>query len=63
MDVAALAQTLLSARTDQAVGDAQISLLKKAMTTQAAAATKLLDSLSLPLASEGSVGRNVNTYA
>ncbi len=63
MDVALIAQTLLNTRTEQAVGDAQISLLKKAMNTQEAAATKLLDSLALPLATEGSLGRNVNTYA
>ena len=43
--------------------DAQISLLKKAMDTEGAAAMKLLDSLALPLATEGSLGRNVNTYA
>lgn len=63
MDVAALAQTLISSRTDAAVADAQVGLLKKAMQSQEAAATKLLDSLALPLATEGSLGRNVNTYA
>ena len=46
MDVAALAQTLISSRTDAAVADAQVGLLKKAMQSQEAAATKLLDSLA-----------------
>lgn len=62
MDVASLAQTVLSARTDQAMGDAQVSLLKRAIKTEGAAVTKMLDSLSLPLATEGSLGRNVHTY-
>ncbi|MBW3084887.1 hypothetical protein KEM60_01077 [Austwickia sp. TVS 96-490-7B] len=62
MDVAALAQSVLGSRADAAMADAQISVLKKAMDTQGAAATKLLDSLALPLATEGALGRHVNTY-
>ncbi|MDO5627646.1 MAG: YjfB family protein [Mobilicoccus sp.] len=63
MDVAALAQTILSSRTAATYSDAQVSILKKTMDTQEAAATKLLETMSLPLATEGSLGRNVNTYA
>ena len=63
MDVAALAQTILSSRTATALQDAQVSILKKTMDTQAAAALQLNDSMALPLATEGSLGTNVNTYA
>ncbi len=63
MDVAALAQTILSSRTAAALQDAQVSILKKTMDTQTAAAAQLIDSMSLPLATEGSLGTNVNTYA
>lgn len=63
MDVAALAQTILSGRTAAAQQDAQVGLLKKAMDTQAHAATQLIDSMSLPLATDGSLGTHVNTYA
>ncbi|WP_116112398.1 YjfB family protein [Austwickia chelonae] len=63
MDVAALAATVLDGRTQAAVQDAQVSVLKKALNTEQQAATKLLDTLALPLATEGSLGRNVNTYA
>ncbi|WP_168583233.1 YjfB family protein [Gephyromycinifex aptenodytis] len=63
MDVAALAQTILSSRTAAAYQDAQVSLLKKSMDTQQAAASKLIESMSLPLASEGPLGTQVNTYA
>lgn len=63
MDVAALAANLLGMRSAAVAQDAQVSLLKKAMDTEGAAATKLLDSLALPLATEGSLGRNINTYA
>ncbi len=63
MDVAALAQTILSSRTATALQDAQVSILKKTMDTQAAAAVQLIDSMALPLATEGSLGTNVNTYA
>ena len=40
-----------------------MSILKKTMDTQTAAAAQLIDSMSLPLATEGSLGTNVNTYA
>ncbi len=63
MDVAALAQTILDGRTATAYQEGQVSLLKKTMDTQSAAATKLLDSMSLPLAADGSLGTKVNTYA
>lgn len=63
MDVAALAQTILSTRNASAYQDAQVSILKKTMDTQEAAATKLLESMTLPLATDGNLGRNVNTYA
>ncbi len=64
MDVAALAQTILSQRTAVAYSDAQVSLLRKSMDSQQNSAAQLLESMpSMPLASEGSVGRNVNTYA
>ena len=62
MDVAALAASLMGTRAAAVAQDAQISVLKKAMDSEGAAATKLLDSLALPLATEGSLGRNVNTY-
>jgi len=63
MDVA-LAQTILSQRTAVAYSDAQVSLLKKSMDSQQNAAARLLESMpNMPLATEGSVGRNVNTYA
>lgn len=63
MDVAALAQTILSSRTAVAYQDAQVSLLKKSMDTQQATADKLLQGMSLPLATEGRLGTMVNTYA
>lgn len=63
MDVAALAQTILSSRTAAAYQDAQVSMLKKTMDTQKAAASQLLETMTLPLATDGNLGRNVNTYA
>lgn len=63
MDVA-LAQFILSQRTVAAYQDTQVSMLRKSLDTQEATAAKLVDSMtSLPLATEGSVGRNVNVYA
>jgi len=64
MDLA-LAQTILSSRTAAAYQDAQVSMLRKTMDTQKEAASRLIDSMSatMPLATEGSLGRNVNTYA
>ncbi len=63
MDVAALAQTILSSRNAATMQDAQVSLLKKTMDAQASAAGQLIDKMMLPLATEGALGRNVNTYA
>lgn len=63
MDVAALAQTILSQRTAATYSEAQVSILKKAMDTESNAVARLVDSMSLPLATEGALGRNVNTYA
>ena len=62
MDVA-LAQTILSSRSAAAYQDAQVSMLRKTMDTEKAAASALLDSMPMPLATEGSLGRHVNTYA
>lgn len=61
MDIA-LAQTILSQRTAVAYQDAQVSMLKKAMDAESSAAATLVDTM-MPLATEGSVGRHVNTYA
>lgn len=61
MDIA-LAQAVLSQRTAVAYQDAQVSMLKKAMDSEAGAVSNLIEKM-LPLATEGSVGRNVNTYA
>ncbi|WP_226343685.1 YjfB family protein [Agilicoccus flavus] len=63
MDVAALAQTILSSRTAAAAQDAQVSVLKKVMDSQTDAAARLIDAMSLPLATDGPLGTNVNTYA
>lgn len=63
MDVAALAQTILSGRTAATYQDAQVSLLKKSLDTQQASASQLLNSMSLHLATEGALGTQVNTYA
>ncbi len=62
MDGLAIAASVLGMRSAVAAQDAQISVLKKAMNAEGAAAAKLLDSLALPLATEGSLGRHVNTY-
>lgn len=60
MDIA-LAQTILSQRTAAAYSDAQVSVLKKAMDAESSAVSQLVE--TMPLATEGSMGRNVNTYA
>ena len=45
-------------------GAASVSLLKKALTMQSAAAMQLLASVpQVPLATSGSVGTQVNTFA
>jgi putative motility protein YjfB-like len=45
--------------------DVGVGVLKKALDSQAALGASLIDALPKPqqLATEGSVGRNVNTYA
>lgn len=60
---AALAATLVNAKAQTAMQDAQVGVLKKAVDAQAGAAMKLLDSMMLPLATEGRIGTNVNLYA
>jgi len=46
-------------------GDAQVAVLKKALDSQAQAAAGLIDALPQPpsLATTGSLGTRVNTYA
>jgi putative motility protein YjfB-like len=63
MDVAGLAATLLSARSQAMTTDVRMSVLKKAIDTQGAAASALVEKSSLPLATSGRVGTLVNTYA
>lgn len=63
MDVVALAQSVLTGRTQAAAQDAQVSLLKKSLDAQEGAAMRLIDSMSLPLATEGPKGTLVNVYA
>lgn len=53
-----------SAAQSPTAGAAQILLLKKALDTQTANAASLLQAIPQPaLATEGLVGRNVNTFA
>ncbi len=63
VNVASLAATLVNAKTATAMQDAQVGLLKKTIDAQANIATKMIDSMMLPLATEGRVGTNVNLYA
>ena len=63
MDVAALAATLVNAKAQTAMQDAQVGVLKKAIDAQAGAARKMIDTMTLPLATEGRLGTNVNLYA
>lgn len=63
MDPVALAATLVNAKASTAMQDAQVGVLKKAVDAHAGAALKLIDSMLLPLATEGRVGTNVNLYA
>lgn len=45
-------------------GEAQMLLLKKALDSQSAVAATLIQAIPQPpLATEGTVGRNVNTFA
>jgi hypothetical protein len=60
---ALLVDRVLQTRNNQTSQDAQIGLLKKAMDMQASASAALLNAVAgdLPLASEGSLGTQVNT--
>lgn len=64
MDVspAALVDSEVQTRSDQAAQQVQIRVMKKAMDAQASTAAALLNSVPapLPLATEGSLGTNVN---
>jgi hypothetical protein len=64
MDVspAALVDSVVQTRSDQAAQQVQIRVMKKAMDAQASTAAALLNSVPapLPLATEGSLGTNVN---
>ncbi|MCU0762875.1 MAG: putative motility protein [Hydrogenophaga sp.] len=60
---ALLVDRVLQTQHIQSTQDAQINLLKKAMDAQATASMALLNAVAgdLPLASDGSVGTQVNT--
>lgn len=60
---ALLVDRVLQTRNNQTTQDAQIGLLKKAMDMQASASQALLNAVTgdLPLASDGSLGTQVNT--
>ncbi len=64
MDVspAALVDAVVQTRSDQVDQQVQISVMKKAMDAQASTAATLLNSVvgSLPLATEGALGAQVN---
>ncbi len=64
MDVspAALVDTVVQTRSDQVDQQVQIRVMKKAMDAQASTAAALLNSVtaSLPLATEGALGTQVN---
>jgi len=59
---ALLVDRVLQTRNNQSSQDAQINLLKKAMEVQESASQALLNAVvgDLPLASEGSLGTQVN---
>lgn len=59
---AALVDGVVQTRSDQAAQQVQIRVMKKAMDAQASTAAALLNSVPapLPLATEGSLGTNVN---
>ncbi|MDR7150397.1 hypothetical protein J2W49_002355 [Hydrogenophaga palleronii] len=59
---ALLVDRVLQTRNNQTSQDAQIGLLKKAMDMQASASAALLNAVAgdLPLASDGSLGTQVN---
>jgi hypothetical protein len=60
---ALLVDRVLQTRHNQTSQDAQINLLKKAMDMQESASAALLNAVAggLPLASDGSLGTQVNT--
>jgi hypothetical protein len=60
---ALLVDRVLQTRNNQTSQDAQINLLKKAMDMQESASAALLNAVAggLPLASDGSLGTQVNT--
>jgi hypothetical protein len=60
---ALLVDRVLQTRNNQTTQEAQIGLLKKAMDMQASASQALLNAVAgdLPLASDGSLGTQVNT--
>ncbi|MFN3493805.1 MAG: putative motility protein [Hydrogenophaga sp.] len=60
---ALLVDRVLQTQHIQSTQDAQINLLKKAMDAQATASMALLNAVAgdLPLASDGSLGTQVNT--
>lgn len=64
MDVSptALVHAVADMKRDQVTGDVQIQVLKKAMDVQSASAMAMLNALpaSLPLASDGALGTQVN---
>lgn len=62
MDLA-LAAAVISSRNAAVYQDAQVSMLRTTMDAEKTAVNKLLEGMSMPLATEGNVGRNVNTYA
>jgi uroporphyrinogen-III synthase len=58
-------QTAVAAASSSTAGEAQILVLKKAISSQAQNAAALIEALpQMPaLATSGSIGRNVNTVA
>lgn len=62
MDVTSVVAGHTAARNEATATAAQVSLLKKALVTESAVAAKLLAPMDLPLATEGRVGTNLNTY-
>ncbi len=63
VNLALAAATSVNARAASAVESAQLGLLKRVMDTQTNLNAKMLDSMTVPLATEGRVGTNVNLYA
>ena len=67
MDITSLAVSpaAMTATRGSPAEEAQVLMLKKAMDIQSSSAAALIQALPqpAPLATSGSVGRNVNTYA